>query len=232
VVAPLLAALVIAAAHVGAGMLDRIQGTARRGWLSLAGGVAVAYVFAHLLPELAHLSETVTETFRLEEAIFGVALLGLVIFYGLERWARTSRDEARCEGREDCTPPRVFWIHLGTFGAYNAIVGYLLVHGRHRLWLFTTAMLLHFLVNDDALARHHHTRYQRVGRWALGAAVVLGTGAGLLLPDRPMVLALLLAFLSGGMILNTLKEEVPAERDSRYWHFAGGAVAYALLLFV
>ncbi len=32
------------------------------------------------------------------------------------------------------------------------------------------------------------------------------------------------------MILNVLKEELPAERESRFWPFAFGATAYAALL--
>lgn len=38
------------------------------------------------------------------------------------------------------------------------------------------------------------------------------------------------AFLSGGVILNVLKEELPEERASRFWAFALGGVAYAVIL--
>lgn len=48
-----------------------------------------------------------------------------------------------------------------------------------------------------------------------------------------MALAILFAFLAGGVILNVIKEEVPAERESRFSAFALGAVGYAgVLLFV
>ena len=43
-------------------------------------------------------------------------------------------------------------------------------------------------------------------------------------------MAALTAFLGGGVVLNMLKEEVPSERQSRFWAFAGGAVGYAALL--
>jgi len=39
--------------------------------------------------------------------------------------------------------------------------------------------------------------------------------------------AVLLAFLAGGVILNVLKEELPEERDRRFWAFLVGAAAYA-----
>jgi hypothetical protein len=43
-------------------------------------------------------------------------------------------------------------------------------------------------------------------------------------------LGLLRAFLVGGVILNVLKEELPGERQSRFWAFALGAGAYGALL--
>ena len=36
--------------------------------------------------------------------------------------------------------------------------------------------------------------------------------------------------LSGGIVLNVLKEELPSERESRFWPFALGACGYAALL--
>ena len=43
-------------------------------------------------------------------------------------------------------------------------------------------------------------------------------------------ITLLTAFLGGGVILNVLKEEVPSERQSRFWAFALGMAGYAALL--
>jgi hypothetical protein len=44
------------------------------------------------------------------------------------------------------------------------------------------------------------------------------------------VLSLVLAFVAGGVILNVLKEELPEERESRFWAFALGAAGYGALL--
>ena len=43
-------------------------------------------------------------------------------------------------------------------------------------------------------------------------------------------LALLFAFLAGGIVLNVLKEELPAERESRFSAFVLGAAGYAAIL--
>lgn len=45
-----------------------------------------------------------------------------------------------------------------------------------------------------------------------------------------MALAVLIAFLAGGVVLNVLKEELPEERESRFWAFAIGTALYAALL--
>jgi hypothetical protein len=41
---------------------------------------------------------------------------------------------------------------------------------------------------------------------------------------------ILFAFVAGGVILNVLKEELPEERQSKFWAFALGAAIYAALL--
>nr|WP_279604595.1 transposase [Methylobacterium sp. J-070] len=43
-------------------------------------------------------------------------------------------------------------------------------------------------------------------------------------------IAALTAFLGGGVILSVLKDEVPSERQSRFWAFALGAAAYSALV--
>jgi hypothetical protein len=110
------AALSLAFVHLFAGKLRFLDGLPRSRWLSLAGGVSVAYVFVHVLPDLSEGQETVEESFGL-------------------------------------------------------------------------------LVSIDAAA-----------------------------------LAVLFAFLAGGIVLNVLKEELPDEHESRFWPFALGLSAYAVLL--
>ncbi len=46
------------------------------------------------------------------------------------------------------------------------------------------------------------------------------------------VVGILFAFLAGAIVLNVLKEELPEERQSRFWLLAPGALGYAALLLV
>ncbi len=238
--AALLAVAALAVVHVVAGKLRFLEGTPRSIWLSIAGGVSVAYVFVHLLPDLGEAQETIEEALGeglafLENHVYLLALLGLAIFYGVERAAVTSRRRRLTREGEDRTSDRVFWLHIASFGVYNALIGNVLrqraVEERYQvLALFTVAMGLHFVVNDVGLREHHKQAYTRIGRWVLVAGLLVGWAVGFAVELSEAMLSVILAFLAGGVILNVLKEELPEERESRVWAFAVGAGAYAALL--
>jgi len=158
------------------------------------------------------------------------------VFYGLERLAKQSRQQKQAVGEGDVTEPHVFWIHMGSFAVYNALIGYLLLHRESPGWVslftFAIAMALHFLVNDFGLRQDHKKSYDHTGRWILAAAIIVGWVIGSVTEIHEAAIAVLFAFLAGGVILNVLKEELPEERQSRFWAFALGAVGYAALLIV
>jgi hypothetical protein len=98
-----LAAMGLAVVHLLAGKLRFLRGIPRSRWLSIAGGISVAYVFVHLLPELSQGQEVIVRAVSdgfafLEHHVYLVALGGLISFYGLERAAQTSRQRQREAG--------------------------------------------------------------------------------------------------------------------------------------
>ncbi len=95
---------------------------------------------------------------------------------------------------------------------------------------YVVAMMCHFLAIDHALREEHGAAFDRTGRFVLAGTCVLGWGAGLLFAVPPFVLALLLAFVSGAVIMNSAIMELPSEKDGRFWPFVMGGLAYALLL--
>lgn len=243
--------LLLVLVHLFAGALRFLGGIPRSRWLSTAGGISVAYVFMHILPELAdaqrHIAAGSSALPWLERHAYLIALLGLAVFYGLDRMVKiaagsaSSRrgrqsDSSRDEDSETPTGMGVFWLHIGAFALYNALIGYLLVHREeadlHGLLFFAGAMALHFLVNDFGLRQDHRRTYARLGRWLLAGMIIVGWGIGLATTIHQAALGALFAFLAGGVILNVLKEELPEERQSRFLPFALGAAFYtALLLF-
>lgn len=234
-------AAALALVHVFIGKLSLLSAVPRSGWLSFAGGIAVAYVFLHILPELSAHQQTFPESLgigdRAAEAwVYLTALAGLAAFYGVERMAKTSRGRSREKGGEDQIEAEVFWLHIGSFALYNLLIGYLLLHreepGYGSLAIYFVAMALHFLTNDFGLREDQKGRFDHLGRWILAAAVLLGWGLGLAVELPPVTIGFLFAFLAGGVVLNVLKEELPDERQSRFWPFALGTAAYAALLAV
>ena len=230
-----LAAAALAVVHLTAGAMRFLDVVPRSRWLSAAGGVSVAYVFVHLLPELSEAQESLAPLRVgflpfLEQHAYLMALLGLAVFYGLERASRQSRHQRRAEGPD----PGVAGLAIAFYSAYNALIGYLLVHresaGPVELALFAFAMGVHFIVNDHGLRQDHEHFYDRRGRWVVAAAVLVGWALGTVTEVAEPAIALLLAFLAGGVVLNVLKEELPEERESRFSAFALGAAGYTALL--
>jgi zinc transporter ZupT len=170
----------------------------------------------------------------LEHHVYLLALLGLSLFYGLEKMANESRQSQAKAGKGDVTTQGVFWVHIASFTIYNALIGYLLMHREKmdlkNLLLYSLAMALHFIVNDFGLRENHNHIYDRIGRWILAAAIIVGWVIGSGTQIGETAIAVLFAFLAGGIILNVLKEELPEERESRFWAFSLGAAIYSALL--
>ncbi|CAA9496314.1 MAG: hypothetical protein AVDCRST_MAG69-1631 [uncultured Solirubrobacteraceae bacterium] len=237
----LIAALALVGVHLFSGRMRFLGGIPRSGWLSAFGGIAVAYVFVHLLPELAASQRTIEEEVAggsllafLEDHVYLVALLGLALFYYVEKQSLESRRARREATGEDQAGPGAFRLSIASFAAYNVLIGYLLLRGEfaglEALALYTLALGVHFVVNDFGLREHHKEGYEHAGRYVLSVAVLVGWLIGLFAEIPEPAIAVIVAFIAGGVVLNVLKEELPGERRARFVPFAVGAAAYAGLL--
>ena len=230
---PSVCAVGLALIHLYASKLKFHDTIPRSRWLSMASGVSVAYVFIHLLPDLGEHQEVFTESeiFSFtEHHVYIMALVGLAIFYGLERMVTRSQNEG------DGVDVGVYWLHITSFALYNALIGYLLFHreepGLRSLFIYAIAMGLHFIVNDYGLNQDHQSTYRRSGRWILAAAIIVGSVIGWGGNISAAAISVLFSFLAGGIILNILKEELPEDRQSRFGTFILGAFGYSILLLV
>lgn len=232
VLATLLAALALTGVQLLPRQLGRLQGHRRGRWLSVAGGVAVAFVFLRLVPELVERRDAVADSLGgvlfFPSDVHEFALIGLLLFYGIEVLARRSGDR---RGTRASLPDQVA---IGMFALYYALIGDFLWYQAERglgvLALYTLVMGLHFLVVDFGLREHHRDAYVHRGRWVLGAAVLLGWAIGGVYPLPEALEGVLLALLAGAVALVALKEELPVERQSHFGWFVAGALGYALLL--
>lgn len=228
--------VLLAVLHLAAPRIRSLPLVPERAMGSFAGGLAVAYVFLHLLPELASgneavgeaLSDVVEPTPLLELAIFLVALAGFTAFYGLERLAERHSDDGR-------DTAGVYWLHLGSFMLYNALITYTMIlrvrTGLLFAILFAIAMGLHFLLTDRGLAEHYPRRFRSSGRVLLAVSLLVGwVLAAVAAPVSTVAVALLTALLGGSVLLNVFKEEIPSTRRSSFGWFVTGLVLYAALL--
>ena len=167
--------------HIFSKNLHFLHSVQRHRFLSLSSGVAVAYVFVHLLPEFNEYQVILENTLDnkllilLEDHIYMIAMFGLVVFYGLELIVRKMKDVNKTAENVEASM-RVFQIHIGMFFIYNAIIGYLLVRGTYDGVLghsfYFIAMAVHFITNDWSLRTSHKDVYDRYGRWLLSFAVL------------------------------------------------------------
>ncbi len=222
--------------HLFSKNMNFLRAVPRSRFLSIAGGISVAYVFLHLLPELGEFQEAVHEEFGapgegfLSNHIYLAAMAGLVMFYGLEQMVKNSKRKT-AEGKSTAG---VFWIHIASFAVYNGVIGYLMIReefeGVVGMSLFFIALGVHFITNDKGLREAHKGEYDRYGRWLLAAAIAAGWAIGWLTEVHELIIAFLMALIAGGVILNVLKEELPEERESSLGAFVIGLSIYSVLL--
>ena len=238
-----MAAIVFAGAYLLAGWLESSERLARfrkrRLYLSAAAGISVAYVFIDVLPELEVQRQALVEAsggaalLFAEKRVYLLSLFSFVVVYGLEHLALITHDKRATDVAEG-RPDAVFWIELAGYAAYSALIGYLVVdrgeHGSLALGVYTFAMAIHFLIVDHGLTEEHRRVYVPRGRVVLAASVLLGWGIGVAMPLSEAVVARLFAVLAGGVVIASLRAELPDNRTGRFWPFCIGAVVFAVFL--
>ena len=190
-------------------------------WTSFAGGVSLSYVFLEIFPELSHTQEELQHSEillvqYLENHVYILALMGLLVFYGLDLFALRAKLSKQSTSEIEDNSATIFWIHIGAFSGLNVILGYLLQEISHNnlipCILFFIAIALHFFIVDESLREHHQSLYDKQGRWLLIGAIILGAIIGQVVHLNEAAIAIVWSFLAGSIILNVLKRELPTKR--------------------
>ena len=205
-----------------------------RSLISFGAGMSAAYVFVHLMPELHHARQSFAESASMVlryqgMGIYLVALVGFLLFYALgeviERLKTTS-------DLEEVGP--AFRLHLGGLAAYVGLMAYLLVNNLEEkptsILLYALAIACHFRAMDFSLREEYGAAYEKYGRPLLAGMCLLGWGLGQWIALPLYVLSLLVAFISGAIIMNNSIMELPAGKDGRVIPFVLGGILYGLLL--
>ena len=233
-ISSILCVLVIASAHWLASKVATRPDREQVRWASFGGGAGIAYVFVHLLPELASHGQALSEapgmeTFAptpiTEALLFLIALAGIMVTYSLDVLATHERQAGRVAGS----------LHTLNFAAISYLYAYslpsLISTGLAYGVLFTIAISAHVLLADRTMAARHPTIFRTRTRWFGTAALVLGLmHAALLHPVADFHLAIATAFLGGGLLMAVFREDLPAINRTRLGWFVAGTVSMTSLL--
>ncbi len=216
--------LVLALLHLG---LPRF-----RGWLerkerlvgSVGGGLMSAYVFLHLLPELDEGQAVIGRS------IYGIALLGFLLFDGIERWAWTRTKDAEPEARRKASFPHRVVLAAG----YNFLILYSLPEAIYDSYLVVYLMLLTFVLHlvhvADSLSGLDEHAYDRWGRHVLVLGLVAGAALHAAAPPSLRVVNVSTALLSGSILFTVFKEQLGEYEKTSYRMYLGGVLAYFCIL--
>jgi hypothetical protein len=234
---PLLAAISLAAIFVAAGRIKFVS--TLRGVRSFSAGVATAYVFIEMLPEMDEATNAfvhITSGRRLPMPglrVNAAALAGFVLYYGFAQAMASRRAAARADAPHE-QRDGLFWAHIGGFSLYVWLIGYLLVNGISDeavpLGLYTLAMAVHFLGVGRSLHRVHGAAFDWPGRYVLAAAVLAGYAVATVVDVPKELLLTGYGLVCGGVIMNSMIMELSEEREGGFSLFALGAGGYAVLL--
>ena len=235
----IVALLLLCLVHLFVGRLQFLH--RGKGWLSFSGGAAAAYVFVYVLPKLGYqqliLAGAAPATGwlgYLQHHAYLMALLGFLAYFGASRAGDRVQAPAEQPTMEALRHPAEI-LHIASVTLYALLVGYLIADyqrpGLTAILLATIALTLHFLGSDHVALERYGRLYDRVIRWLLVGATIVGAGIGALTTLRPTVVALWFAFLAGAIIVNVLEQELPEGKHSHFgWFFAGALFFSALAL--
>ena len=219
-----LVAIAFGAIHLFYERLHRLLYREERIAISFGGGMAIAYIFLHLLPELEK------GEVDIGSKIHFVALIGFLLFYGMQRFAwRLSKNESSNYGNV------LFYIQL----AFSSLYNFLLIYSIPELFesnfifvfLYVVAMGFHLLHNDYSLGEKYHHKFKSWGRYVLLAVVAAGLATDMFVePANEFVADVLVAILAGSLLFNVFQEELPEPEKTHFGWFMAGVVVYVMLL--
>ena len=209
-------------------LLIHLSATKAKHWLAprerlinaFGGGMALSYVFLHLMPEIAEGKE------HLGQYTFFVVLLGYLIYYLINLNKR--RNPNRAEVQEYRANLAGVWLYSFIF-----IVGLPDDYQQKpiHIFLMTIAIGMHLVHEDFELASKHENFFTNRGRYLLALAPILGLAARwFFLPDSDLFGHIVTSILAGSIIYSVARKEIPnPSRTSLLW-FLAGIITYAGLL--
>jgi hypothetical protein len=204
-------------------------------WQAFSAGVAQAYVFIHVIPELEEHRQIVARSsvgtlFDAEKAFYLWVFAGFIVFVGLTRLQVGTVSDAFRSHRLNV----LFWGEMAGYACYSLLLGYLLVHREDAtvlsLALFVVAMGLHLLVVDNELDEKFQNSYRTRGPIVLASSLFAGWALGSIDAFPASFTSRMFAFVVGGVVITAAHEGLRGKGGGPFWWFLGGAAIYSILL--
>lgn len=213
--------------HLFADKARNLEAVTKGQFLSAAGGVAIAYVFVNLLPKLCRsdvvVQASLSDVFPyFEKHAFVMGLAGFLLFFTVNGPTKLLHEKG------------MFWFSLASYSLFNFLVGYSVVDKNdpevQPLVLFTIAIALLYFINDYNLNKNHGKNYETIGKWVLIASLFLGWVMGIVYVLPKSAIAMVSAFIGGGVIMNVTRHQLPKDTAHSLLAFLIAAVLYAAIL--
>ncbi len=196
---------------------------------SFGGGVAIAYVFLILFPEVEHSREWVGAS------VYGITVLSLLVFYALELTLSRVRIRSDVDHHGHHNTAR-FWFHIVIIWVYTWLVVFTIPEDAADNLIYVLAASatigIHLLYKDYVLRGHYNARFANAGRFVLALAPIAGWLSHQLITPTDGTLEIMIAILAGILIQSVFQEELPPVERLRYlWLLAGTVIMGILSLF-
>jgi hypothetical protein len=222
--------LIIAAIHPSSATLAT-KGHVSIRTISFCAGIALAYLFLHLLPELSRLQLELQRISGenhqtwLEEHVYIIALAGLLFFQIADSIGR-NKESKRAKIIS-------FRVEMFFFSLYSALISYLIIKTvelNQPTILVTIAFSFHFFGTDLDLTERYENAFTKRGCYILSIATIVGMLVALYSPVRDIFYIAGFSFLVGGILINTLRTELPQPQKVKNAFVIFGTVVYSALL--
>lgn len=225
----LVAAAILAAIHFfGPHLRQRMRGRHQIA-ASYGGGLAIAYVFLQLFPEIEAGHEW------LGDAIHFITLGSFLTFFALEVWLHRHHLGGVDSGSE-AAKARSYWFHVGLTWVYTWLVVYAMpgevIEELSFVIAGTLAIGLHMIYKSYTLHSHHSSALEESGRWVLATAPFAGWITRSFLEPSETIFDIFIAILSGFLMQSVFLEELPSRDVTRIGWVVGGTMTLMVLVVV
>lgn len=188
---------------------------------SLFAGMAAAYVFLVLMPELDEIHEHVGQR------IYLLVLVAFVVIYGMEHAAHVIPRLQGVKGQEST----LLWLRsvmLWCYGFLFLLTIPDLVEADLALYLFTLAVgAVAVAFKSYEVSEHYPGVYQRYGRWAVATGPIVGGAVDVsIIEPAGVFVDTLTAFVAGFIMLLAFTGAMMDHNRTRFGSFIAGAGLY------